>query len=503
MKPIKRIVDTENLEAFQKMLESASIGSNEKNALEFAIEFLAGRHDAALASRSFLLKGEPGVGKTHIAESFVRIFKIPVLYAGCAHISHKKIIQCKNMKDVLRHMKDKGNFIVFLDDLNYLFKYSEYEAASAEDRQLFMKIVDRMKGSKSRAILFATANSINCLDESVLDRIDVKIEVDVPSEDNKTAFLCRSYSQFIDSRQIRFMAKNSLGYNFRDIPEVIKIAYRNSRGKIKMDGLKHAIKTYVPTSMQRYEVLSDIKINFSHIIGKERAKRELANVISAFRKKSAARKLGLVRHNLLVFDGPVGSGKTFMVKALAGELGMPILNIKGSHFFNYGAASVLNSLDSFQRRFSNCIIFVDEAEKLMGRNSMDEDSPIDGRLNQIFDGIGNVSNAIVIVAVNNLSKFGEGFSDRFTTVRFELPSFAERKEFCMRMLARARNFISDSFDFGEAARLTDGMSFRDIEKACNSVFYRILQGENKISIEMFHDAVKFAKPFDEAYGTYG
>ena len=139
----------------------------------------------------------------------------------------------------------------------------------------------------------------------------------------------------------------------------------------------------------------------------------------------------------------------------------------------------------------------------MGRNSMDEDSPIDGRLNQIFDGIGNVSNAIVIVAVNNLAKFGEGFSDRFTTVRFELPSFAERKEFSIRMLARARNFMEASFDFDEAARLTDGMSFRDIEKACNNVFYRILQGENKVNVGMFHDAVKFAKPFDGLYGTYG
>ncbi len=503
MRPIKEIIDMEKLKAFQKMLEAASISVNEKNALEFAIEFLGGRHDAALASRSFLLKGEPGVGKTHIAESFVGIFKIPVLYAGCANISHKKLVKCKNLKSILKQMKDDWQFIVFLDDLNYLFRYSEYEAASAEDRQMFMKIVDKMKGSEGRAILFATANSVNCLDESVLDRLDVKIEVEVPSEENKMAFLCRSYSKFIDSKQIRFIAKNSLGYNFRDIPEVIKIAYRSSHGKVRLNELKKAIKTYIPTSMQRYEVLTDIKVDFSHIIGKERAKRELANVIAAFRKKSAARRLGLVRHNLLVFDGPVGSGKTFMVKALAGELGMPILNIKGSHFFNYGVSSVLNSLDSFQRRFSNCIIFLDEAEKLMGRNSMDEDSPIDGRLNQIFDGIGNVSNAIVIVAVNNLSKFGEGFSDRFTTVRFELPSFAERKEFSMKMLARARNFMEASFDFDEAARLTDGMSFRDIEKACNNVFYRILQGENKVNVGMFHDAVKFAKPFDGSYGTYG
>ncbi len=503
MKPIKGVIDTENLKAFQKMLEAASIGYNEKNALEFAIEFLGGRHDAALASRSFLLKGEPGVGKTHIAESFVGIFKIPVIYAGCASIIHKKLVKCRNLKSLLKQMKDDGQFIVFLDDLNYIFRYSEYESASAEDRQLFMKIVDKMKGSKGRAILFATANNVNCLDESVLDRIDVKIEVEVPSEENKTAFLCRNYSKFIDDKQIRFIAKNSLGYNFRDIPEVIKIAYRSSHGKIRLNELKRAIKTYVPTSMQRYEVLSDIKINFSHIIGKERAKRELANIIAAFRKKSAARRLGLVRHNLLVFEGPAGSGKTFMVKVLAGELGMPILNIKGSHFLDYGATSVLNSLDSFQRRFSNCIIFVDEAEKLIGRNSMDEDSPFDGCLNQIFDGIGNVSNAIVIVAVNNLAKFGAGFSDRFTTVRFELPSFAERKEFSMRIFTRARNFMEASFDFDEAARLTDGMSFRDIEKACNNLCYRILQGENKVNIEMFHDAVKFAKPFDQSYRTYG
>ncbi|MBI2651041.1 ATP-binding protein, partial [Candidatus Woesearchaeota archaeon] len=166
--------------------------------------------------------------------------------------------------------------------------------------------------------------------------------------------------------------------------------------------------------------------------------------------------------------------------------------------FNYSSARVLNSLDSFSKRFQNCIIFVDEAEKMIGRHSMDEDSNFDGYLNEIFDGVSGVTNAIVVIAVNNLARFGAGFSDRFVSLKFELPNLTERREFLVMKLNKLQNHAEVLVNFDEAARETEGMSFRDLEKICNNVFYMVLNQQQTITNHTFSDA---ARNFKTIYGV--
>src|SRR3989338_4582558 len=125
------IIENGKFKKFCKLLETSSITEKDKKALQFAIEFLDGKHDVNLSSKSFLLQGEPGVGKTYLVEKFLEIFNLPVIFNGCANIKHKSLVSCKNLDQVVRRIKKNGRFIVFLDDLNYIFKYSEYEGTSA------------------------------------------------------------------------------------------------------------------------------------------------------------------------------------------------------------------------------------------------------------------------------------------------------------------------------------------------------------------------------------
>ena len=77
------MINTEKLLQFNQLLKSSSIKENDKRALKFAVEFLEGKHDLRLSSKSFLLTGEPGVGKTHLVECFLNIFDFPVIFTGC------------------------------------------------------------------------------------------------------------------------------------------------------------------------------------------------------------------------------------------------------------------------------------------------------------------------------------------------------------------------------------------------------------------------------------
>ena len=494
-----QMINKEKLAEFKDLLEKASINPNDKKALSFAIEFMEGKHDINLSSKSFLLTGEPGAGKTHLVESFINIFDLPIIYHGCSAISHNKVILCDCLETAIKEISNHERFIIFIDDLSYVFKYGEFDEVSALDRRDFMKIADLLKKSSKRALFFSTANETFFLGESVLDRIDVKMKMDIPAESTKLSFLQDRYSKTASEKQINHLAKHSLGYNFRDLPEVIKIAYRQGNGKITSKGLSKAINEYVPTAMQRYSVLNNINTNFAHVIGKEKIKSELQNIILSLKRKNLAKKLGLKRHNLVVFDGPVGTGKTFMVRALAGELKFPIINIRAQDFFSRGPFNTIGSLGNFAKRFENCIIFVDEADKFIGRGSFDEDSAFDGQLNEIFDGIESLTNALVIIAVNNSMRFGSGFWDRFMAIKFEMPNQMERKEFCRNLLGKLKNNI----DFDAVARITEGMSYRELEKVCNSAFYSVLQGCNVVSMPMISKAVNCFKQSDEEMGMFG
>ena len=490
------------LKEFYQILNNSSISDNDKSALKFAIEFLSGNHISKLSSRSFLLKGDPGVGKTHLVEKFLDLFDIPIIFHGCAIVNHPKLINCSDLNEVVREMNINERFILFLDDLNYIFKYCEYDETSSGERKLFQDIIDTLKRSNKRAVLFVTSNDI-FLTESILDRIEVKINVEIPSREGKLEFLKKNYSDTLKKSHLQFLTKQSTGYNFRDIPEVIKIAYRESKGKINGKNLNKAVRDYVPSSLHYHHTLNNIKIGLSDIIGKEKIKSELAKVIASFKKKALAKRLGLKRHNLLVFEGPCGTGKTFVVKALAGELKCPLISISAKDFMDSGPKRALSSMISYAKRFENSIIFLDEAEKIIGRHSMDEDAMYDGILNETFDGVNSATNAIIIFAVNNMGKFGLGFSDRFLSIRFELPNIKERREFCHNMLNKAQKMADMLLNYDEIARATEGKSFRDLEKMCNFALSSLLQGQEKFTTEELISTIRDTNNSIDISSIYG
>ncbi|MBI2141834.1 ATP-binding protein [Candidatus Woesearchaeota archaeon] len=469
---------------FGSFLDTVSLRQVDKDKLVFFTNFLAGMHNEKLASRTFALVGEPGLGKTYLMERLLRSVQLPVVFAGYAPVKHPQLVSCRTLKEVVTKANELKKCLIALDDVDYLTKKNSILDIEENDRKALMNILELVTGDEAKAFV-CTANSMYVFDEALRDRIEVKIEMELPNESSKLCYLITEFENIINARYLQQIAKKSAGYNYRDLKKLVKMAFLIGRGNLSTDSVKKALKAYIPSSLEDYEVYRDTGLMFKSVIGRHEAKRLLRRAIRLTHNPELAVTLGIKRHNFLLFHGPAGTGKTYLAKALAGEIGWPLIYIKSRDLYLGGPLAGLSQAIKAARRFSNSVIFFDEAEKSLARGMFDDDSPLQGDLQSELDGMDEPINSIVIFAVNNLSRFGEPIKDRFTLVEFPYPNAEERREFITRKIEQAKPYMNLDVEVSRLVRMTENMSFRSIEKAWNEAAFTFIETKRPVSTEDF------------------
>jgi AAA+ superfamily predicted ATPase len=483
---------------FTKFLKTTSLEKHQINDLRFFYEYLNGEHNSKVSSKIVALIGEAGIGKTYLAKRFAINLNIPVFYVGQENIPYKNVKKYSTLND-LNEAKIPDNCLVYLDDLTYLLEETEYGEVSVDCKRLLFKLFAKVQALPRAGILFTT-NYLE-FDTQFIDRLDIVIEMEAPNKLSKKKFLTSQYNDFLDKNKINNITSNSTGFNFRDLNEVVKRSFRYGKGKFTEVSIKSALDTYSPTNFRNYDVHKNVKINFKDVIGRKNIKDQLKQTIILSNNKRHIDKFGLKRANLLIFHGEAGLGKTYMAKALAGELGYPLVNLDASSIYSIGSPfGAFNNLSKFAKRFKDSIILIDEADKLIGRNMFDMDGPMQGMLNELFDGVKNIGDSIIILAMNNVNNFGTALHDRFTLIEFDYPNSRERKEFFQNKIKNHKD-IFYTIKFEDLSKRTQKMSFRDIEKIWNQVIFGHLSTKKKIGMKEFEDTITpFKKTNEMVFG---
>ncbi|MEO0422702.1 MAG: ATP-dependent Clp protease ATP-binding subunit ClpX [Pseudomonadota bacterium] len=112
----------------------------------------------------------------------------------------------------------------------------------------------------------------------------------------------------------------------------------------------------------------------SRLIGQEAAKRQLA--VSVFHHQYGKRGAGssrLLRKQNLLFLGPTGSGKTYMMQSLAKSLNIPMVTVSATAYTQTGYVGdevesmlryLLERCDNNIERAESGIVFIDEIDKI-------------------------------------------------------------------------------------------------------------------------------------------
>ena len=119
------------------------------------------------------------------------------------------------------------------------------------------------------------------------------------------------------------------------------------------------------------------RLNLDQVQGQEALKKHLRQNIALWREQ----KIDLIPMGYLLC-GPVGTGKTFLVRCLAGEANVPVVVLKNFRDKWYGSTeSNLEKIFRTIKAIGECYVFIDEADQSLGRRDSSGSEPaVSGRI---------------------------------------------------------------------------------------------------------------------------
>lgn len=221
------------------------------------------------------------------------------------------------------------------------------------------------------------------------------------------------------------------------------------------------------------------KHGFDAVGGQDRVKRILREkVIETLENREQYRQYGVSVINGLLLFGPSGTGKTYLVKALAKELqelGYTSVKTSGSNLKNrYLGESEGNVKELFDIlvELQPCMVFIDEADALL---SAREDASVDGMADMVNEFLKRMiavkdEDVFVVGATNHPQRLDPAVlsASRFEEqLKIGMPSKQTRRDMMQKMLEKKPedpSVVGSNIDLRAIAEDTHGYSAADLDK---------------------------------------
>jgi cell division protease FtsH len=220
-------------------------------------------------------------------------------------------------------------------------------------------------------------------------------------------------------------------------------------------------------------------ITLSSWVGSPEIFEECTEIISYVKNSTNYEIMGAELPKGILFEGPAGTGKTLLAKAIASETNSSFISVTASEFIELYVgmgASRVRDLFSEAREISPCIIFIDEIDAIgkqrggVGANFGGNDER-EQTLNQLLaemDGFNDNTDILVLAATNRKDVLDKallrpGRFDRI--IKIGLPDKTSRQQIIKFYLDKKNT--DESVDINTISELTDGYSGAELKNLIN------------------------------------
>jgi transitional endoplasmic reticulum ATPase len=496
------------------------------------------------APKGVLLYGPPGTGKTLIARAIASETKLHFIRVNGPEIIHKFYGESEaRLREIFEEASRKAPSVIFIDEIDAIAP-KRAEVLGDVEKRVVAQLLALMDGMVSRGnvVVIGATNIPELIDPALRrpGRFDREIVIPVPNTEGRRAIL-RIHSRRMplapDVNMDR-LAQITHAFVGADIEALCKEAgmvalrrYLSLEGEnhldsiladseqlqITMDDFLTALREIEPTATREFYTERSM-VRWHHVGGLHRIKEALISIVDWPEKYPDLFEKGkILPPRGILFSGPSGTGKTLMVKALAGETGLNFISVSAPLLFSKWlgeSEKALHNLFKKAKQSAPCILFLDEIDALgVARGLVSESGAIERITNQFFnelDNLSDLSKVIVLGATNREDLLDPALmrAGRLDYIlRFPIPNEEDRLEI-FQVHTREKPLGSD-VDLRELAQLTEGMVGSEIASVCRSaamiaIAEAIRETEKKVPMKLlisahhFQSAIRQVKEKEES-----
>ena len=356
-----------------------------------------------------LLHGEPGTGKTLIAEALAGQMGLPFLPITIGDIASRWVNETTaQLQQVFASAVAQAPCILFLDEVDScLIDRSSVVNGDSESARVTNALLTSLVDVRGKGVIvIAATNYLSKLDAAGVreGRFDYKVEVPPPDKDARLHIMLTRVASALDHAEFDYDAAETLATRWegfsaarlaRVCDEVLKQHGDVPDAVYSFDEWSTAMRTVQGTLG---DALPESAVTLGELIQTPNVCAYLTGLARRMVNSARIEALGGSIPSGLLLLGAPGTGKSKAVQSLAKTTGWALLQTTGGSLPNPDA------IDRLLRRAKDIrpvIIFLDEADDLLGTRTYSADRSLRNHLLTAIDGAGGQIKDILWIAATN------------------------------------------------------------------------------------------------------